>query len=76
MPQCQSINILIFVKPNLQISSGQGPSECELAVSKMFNSLKAEYPDIEILSSHAGREKGCNKHQRTNTDYSRKRKNL
>lgn len=43
----------------VQISSGQGPSECELAVSKLFSSLKAEYPDIEILSSHAGREKGC-----------------
>ena len=43
----------------VQISSGQSPSECELAVSKLFNSLKAEYPDIEILSSHAGREKGC-----------------
>ncbi len=30
----------------IQISSGQGPSECELAVSKLFGSLKAEYPDI------------------------------
>lgn len=43
----------------IQISSGQGPSECELAVSKLFDALKAEYSDIEMLSSHPGREKGC-----------------
>ena len=43
----------------LQISSGQGPSECELAVSKLYEALKLEYPDIEMLSSHSGREKGC-----------------
>ena len=43
----------------LQISSGQGPSECELAVSKLYDALKSEYPDIQLLSSHEGREKGC-----------------
>ena len=43
----------------LQISSGQGPSECELAVSKLYDALKTEYPDIEMLSSHDGREKDC-----------------
>ncbi len=43
----------------IQISSGQGPSECELAVSKLYKALKAEYPGIEMLSSHAGREDGC-----------------
>ena len=31
----------------VQISSGQGPAECELAVVKLFNSLKSEYKDIE-----------------------------
>lgn len=36
----------------LQISSGQGPAECELAVSKLFNSLNAEYSDIELLKAH------------------------
>lgn len=43
----------------LQISSGQGPSECELAVCKLYNSLKSEYPDLEIISCHPGREKDC-----------------
>lgn len=43
----------------VQISSGQGPVECELAVSKLFEALKKEFPDIELLSDHAGREKGC-----------------
>lgn len=31
----------------VQISSGQGPAECELAVVKLYNSLKAEHKDIE-----------------------------
>lgn len=42
----------------LQISSGQGPAECELAVSKLFESLKKEYPDIQIISSHSSRFSG------------------
>lgn len=44
----------------LQLSSGQGPVECELAVSKLFEALKKEYPDIELLSSRSARTKGCN----------------
>lgn len=45
----------------IQISSGQGPAECELAVGKLFESLKKEFPDIELLSSHATRysREGC-----------------
>ena len=39
----------------VQISSGQGPQECELAVSKLYNELKKEYPDIKELSSHSSR---------------------
>lgn len=42
----------------IQISSGQGPAECELAVYKLFQSLKKEYPDIEMLSSHKSRSQG------------------
>ena len=42
----------------IQISSGQGPAECELAVYKLFQSLKKEYPDIELLSSHESRSQG------------------
>ena len=43
----------------VQLSSGQGPSECELAVLKLYEALKKEYPDIEFLSAHKAREKGC-----------------
>lgn len=41
----------------VQLSSGQGPSECELAVLKLYEALKKEYPDIEFLSAHEAREK-------------------
>ena len=43
----------------VQLSSGKGPSECELAVLKLYEALKKEYPDIEFLSAHEAREKGC-----------------
>ena len=45
----------------IQLSSGQGPAECELAVGRLFEELKNEYPDIEILSSHVSRysKEGC-----------------
>lgn len=43
----------------VQLSSGQGPSECELAVLKLYEALKKEYPDIEFLSAHEAREKRC-----------------
>ncbi len=39
----------------VQISSGQGPAECELAVGKLLEALKIEYPDIEVLSEHRSR---------------------
>ena len=39
----------------IQISSGQGPAECELAVYKLYLSLKTEYPDIEMLTNHAAK---------------------
>ncbi|MGE9943237.1 peptide chain release factor H [Bariatricus sp. SGI.161] len=43
----------------VQLSSGQGPLECELAVRKLYETLQKEYPDIEIISTHASRENGC-----------------
>ena len=43
----------------VQISSGQGTAECELAVSKLFEALKKEYPDIKELSSHKSRFSGA-----------------
>lgn len=44
----------------VQLSSGQGPAECELAVSKLFDALKKEYPDINILSDHKSKTKHPN----------------
>lgn len=42
----------------LQLSAGQGPAECELAVSRLFEALKKEYPDIKLLASHASGKNG------------------
>lgn len=42
----------------VQISSGQGPAECELAVVKFFNSLKSEYKDIELIQKHDAKTPG------------------
>lgn len=36
----------------VQLSSGQGPAECELAVSKLYDALQKEFPDITMLSCH------------------------
>lgn len=43
----------------IQISSGQGPAECELAVSKLLSALQKEFPDIEVLSVHKSKTEGC-----------------
>lgn len=43
----------------IQISAGQGPAECQLAVAKLFQALKKEYGDLEILSETTGHEKDC-----------------
>lgn len=43
----------------LQISAGQGPSECQLAVVRLFEALQKEYKDLEVLSETKGQEKGC-----------------
>ena len=43
----------------IQISAGQGPSECQLAVAKLFEALKKEYGDLEIISKTKGHERGC-----------------
>ena len=39
----------------VQISSGLGPVECELAVGKLFELLQNEYDDIEMIDSHKSR---------------------
>ena len=43
----------------VQLSSGMGPAECELAVAKLYYALKREYSDLELVNSHASREHGC-----------------
>ena len=45
----------------LQISSGQGPVECEYAVGLLFASLQEEFPDIEKIYEHPSKENGCYK---------------
>lgn len=41
----------------VQISAGRGPEECRLAVYKLFEKLKNEYDDIELVSCEKGRFK-------------------
>ena len=43
----------------VQLSSGQGPTEYELAVVKLYESLKSEYGDIEFISKHEAKTAGC-----------------
>lgn len=42
----------------VQISSGQGPEECQIAVGKLYESLKKEFSDLEVVSFKEGRSKG------------------
>lgn len=39
----------------VQISSGNGPVECEIAVSKMLGALQKEYPQSRVVASHPSR---------------------
>lgn len=41
----------------VQISAGQGPEECQIAVGKLYEAWKKEFQDLEILSYKMGREK-------------------
>ena len=43
----------------VQTSERQGPSECQLAVAKLFEALNKEDDYFEILSERKGYEKGC-----------------
>ena len=43
----------------VQISAGQGPEECQMAVGKLFEAWKKEFSDIEEISGRRGRRKGC-----------------
>jgi peptide chain release factor len=52
----------------LQISSGQGPAECELAVVKLLSSLSAEFPDIAIIEETAGSRNGGSRSARISSE--------
>jgi len=43
----------------IQLSAGQGPEECQLAVGKLYGALQKEFHDIQQLSAKEGRRKGC-----------------
>lgn len=43
----------------IQISAGLGPEECQIAVGKLFHSLKKEFPEIETVSYKEGNRKDC-----------------
>lgn len=45
----------------LQISSGRGPAECELAVGKYVRALCKEYADLTVGQQTAGLLEGCYK---------------
>ena len=45
----------------VQISSGNGPEECELAVGKFFDSIKREFKDIKIVEINEGNLKNTYK---------------
>ncbi len=53
----------------VQISAGQGPAECQLAVAKLFAALKKEYGDMEIVSETKGSERGCLDSVRFRTEH-------
>jgi peptide chain release factor len=39
----------------IQLSSGQGPDECELAVGKLLRALELEFQDISVIDAVRGR---------------------
>lgn len=53
----------------VQISAGQGPAECRLAVVKLFAALQEEYGDLEMVSETKGYEKGCLDSVRFQTEH-------
>ncbi len=43
----------------VQLSAGQGPEECQLAVGKLYHALQKEFPDIQIISQKEGNRRNC-----------------
>ncbi len=53
----------------LQLSSGQGPEECELGVYKLLCALQKEFPGISVLDKIAGRRADCFKSVHIESSY-------
>ena len=43
----------------VQISSGQGPAECELAVAMLYEELRKEAGDVRVVGCTPGKKPGC-----------------
>ena len=43
----------------VQISSGQGPAECELAVGKLYKALESEFHGVKLIEARKARNEGC-----------------
>jgi len=43
----------------LQLSSGQGPEECELAVGKLLRVLQKEFPGVRVMETSPGKKADC-----------------
>ncbi len=43
----------------VQLSSGQGPRECQLAVGLLYKELQREFSDMEAISAKKGNDKDC-----------------
>lgn len=43
----------------IQISSGQGPAECELAVGKLYDALETEFDGVKLIEARKARTEGC-----------------
>lgn len=52
----------------IQISSGQGPRECELAVGKLYDALKKECKELLVINAVTGRQTGEYASMRLQTD--------
>jgi peptide chain release factor len=52
----------------IQLSSGQGPEECELAVGKLLRALRQEFPDIRVVDDVRGRRADSYRSVRLSSD--------
>lgn len=52
----------------IQLSSGQGPAECELAVGKLLRALREEFPAIRVLETVPGQKADCYRSVRIASD--------